>query len=82
MLLTEEEAAINKYVEALKSVGKDPNEYVFEVTNGRIRLGLKDGDFTQWQMMWFTPEEFERMAERRRRNRKSGDPKKRDAEIY
>ncbi len=76
MLQPAQEEAIQAYIGALEAVGRDPTEYQFETANGKIRLGHIYGGFTQWNMLWYSPEGFHRLAKRRRQNVPTGDPKK------
>jgi len=76
MMQSEEEKAIEEYIDALKDVGKNPADYKFEIINGKIRLGHVSDGRTQWAMMWYNPKQFTKMAQRRRLNIPKGDPKK------
>ena len=76
MMQSEEEAAIEEYISALKDVGKNPADYKFEIKNGQIRLGHVIDGYTQWNMMWYTPEQFTKLAKRRRQNTPKGNPRK------
>ena len=68
--------AVEDYIAALHTVNVDILDYQFQVEGGKIRLGHgRDAD-VQWSMLWHTPEEFMKLARRRRLNTPIGDPKK------
>lgn len=69
--------AVEEYVHALRSVGADLFSYHFKLGHNKICLGHgREEDNIQWGMMWHTPEEFSKMAKRRRLGLKIGDPRK------
>ncbi len=61
--------AIEAYILVLQGLGKNILKYQFKVDNGKICIGHVWGtevDEVQWAIMWHTPEEFLKMANRRR----------------
>jgi len=61
--------ALTAYVSALTSVGADLFSYHFKFANNRVCIGHgREGDWIQWGMTWYTPEELVKLAEMRRRD--------------
>ena len=69
--------ALDEYVSALSDVGADLFSHHFRFEGDKICIGHgREEDHIQWGMTWHSPEEFYKMAKRRRLNLRIGDPKK------